>query len=156
MTTIVFILFAVTLFVLGWQLGAQSNRTVQVDELRAIKAELRAEMQQLLASREGASRTAASAISAPEAPAAHGVAQGAAHGAASSAAAPRPEAPPGQGVTDGKTIAILAATVAAYLGKQVRVRQARLLDGRSAEGQVSSWAQAGRVSIQGSHVLGRR
>lgn len=48
-----------------------------------------------------------------------------------------------------ETLAILAATVAAYLGKTVRIKHARLLQ---PTGQ-SPWATQGRVYIQASHNL---
>ena len=49
-----------------------------------------------------------------------------------------------------ETLAIIAAAVAAYLGKAVRVRGARRLP----QEEVSTWAQQGRVYIQASHKLG--
>lgn len=52
-----------------------------------------------------------------------------------------------------ETLSILAAAVAAYLGKRARIRGARLLR----TGPYSSpWAQQGRVYIQASHVLQRQ
>ena len=44
---------------------------------------------------------------------------------------------------------IMSASIAAYLGKNVRIRKARFI---SEQGQ-SSWSQMGRVSIQSSHTF---
>jgi methylmalonyl-CoA carboxyltransferase large subunit len=44
---------------------------------------------------------------------------------------------------------IISAAIAAYLGKNVRIRRARFI---SDEGP-SSWSQQGRVSIQASHAI---
>jgi methylmalonyl-CoA carboxyltransferase large subunit len=44
---------------------------------------------------------------------------------------------------------IMSASIAAYLGKNVRIRKARFI---SEQGQ-SSWSQMGRVSIQTSHTF---
>jgi methylmalonyl-CoA carboxyltransferase large subunit len=44
---------------------------------------------------------------------------------------------------------IMSASIAAYLGKNVRIRRARFI---SQQGP-SSWSQVGRVSIQSSHNL---
>ncbi|MGC8774271.1 MAG: hypothetical protein ACP5R6_03270 [Chlorobaculum sp.] len=44
---------------------------------------------------------------------------------------------------------IMSASIAAYLGKNVRIRRARFI---SEQGQ-SSWSQMGRVSIQSSHTF---
>jgi len=52
-----------------------------------------------------------------------------------------------------ETLAILAATVTAYLGKKVRVRSARLVP---AAHDANPWAQHGRVFVQAaSHDLRR-
>ncbi len=51
-----------------------------------------------------------------------------------------------------ETLAIISAAVAAYLGKTVRLRQARLLPAYG----TSPWAQQGRVYIQASHNLAFR
>ena len=52
-----------------------------------------------------------------------------------------------------ETLAILAATVTAYLGKKVRVRSAKLLSGSH---DANPWAQHGRVFVQAaSHDLRR-
>lgn len=61
-----------------------------------------------------------------------------------------PPAPPAPEELSQETLAIIAAAVAAYLGKAVRVRGARRLP----QEEVSTWAQQGRVYIQASHNLG--
>ncbi len=44
---------------------------------------------------------------------------------------------------------IMSASIAAYLGKNVRIRRARFIS----EQGPSSWSQMGRVSIQSSHTF---
>jgi hypothetical protein len=65
---------------------------------------------------------------------------------------PLPVAPPStpEPVTDEQTIAMLAAVIAAHLGKRVRIRRARLLPTVP-----TAWAQQGRVIIQASHSFQR-
>ncbi len=51
-----------------------------------------------------------------------------------------------------ETLAMIAASVTAFLGKRVRVRSARMIQTPYA---ANPWAKQGRVIIQGSHNLGR-
>jgi methylmalonyl-CoA carboxyltransferase large subunit len=44
---------------------------------------------------------------------------------------------------------IMSASIAAYLGKSVRIRRARFI----CQQGPSSWSQVGRVSIQTSHTF---
>jgi methylmalonyl-CoA carboxyltransferase large subunit len=44
---------------------------------------------------------------------------------------------------------IMSAAIAAYLGKNVRIRRARFINEQGS----SSWSQVGRVSIQSSHAI---
>ncbi len=44
---------------------------------------------------------------------------------------------------------IMSAAIAAYLGKNVRIRRARFIIDQGP----SSWSQLGRVSIQSSHTF---
>ncbi|MBM3423145.1 MAG: hypothetical protein FJY09_07875 [Chlorobi bacterium] len=44
---------------------------------------------------------------------------------------------------------IMSASIAAYLGKNVRIRKARFISNLGP----SSWSQQGRVSIQSSHTF---
>ena len=46
-------------------------------------------------------------------------------------------------------LAIMSAAIAAYLGKNVRIRRARFISNQGP----SSWSQPGRVSIQSSHTF---
>ena len=46
-------------------------------------------------------------------------------------------------------LVIMSAAIAAYLGKNVRIRRARFI---SEQGE-SAWSQLGRVSIQSSHTF---
>jgi methylmalonyl-CoA carboxyltransferase 12S subunit len=54
-----------------------------------------------------------------------------------------------QGEITPELLMIMSASIAAYLGKNVRIRRARFI---SEQGQ-SSWSQMGRVSIQSSHTF---
>lgn len=47
-----------------------------------------------------------------------------------------------------KTLSVIATAVAAYLGKSVRIRSARMLDA-----PVDRWARQGRMTVQTSHNL---
>ena len=58
-----------------------------------------------------------------------------------------PLAPSDEAISDD-TLAVIAAAVAAFLGKRAHVRQVRLISS-------SAWAQQGRVSVQASHRLDR-
>ena len=44
---------------------------------------------------------------------------------------------------------IMSSAIAAYLGKNVRIRRARFISDQGP----SSWSQQGRVSIQSSHTF---
>ena len=46
-------------------------------------------------------------------------------------------------------LVIMSASIAAYLGKNVRIRRARFINNQGP----SSWSQLGRVSIQSSHTF---
>jgi methylmalonyl-CoA carboxyltransferase 12S subunit len=46
---------------------------------------------------------------------------------------------------------VMAASIAAYLGKSVRIRRARFLDPM----QANAWGQSSRVVVQSSHYLRR-
>ncbi len=80
---------------------------------------------------------------------------GAAHApapASASAPAPGPAAPPypdreptPEGLSE-ELVLVIAAAIAAFLGKKAHIRQIRLLGS-------PGWAEHGRVTIQASHVL---
>src|SRR5262249_31131005 len=73
------------------------------------------------------------------------------------APAPAPSAPPAadaapETVSEGpneELVLVIAAAIAAFLGKKPHVRQIRLLES-------PAWAQQGRVTIQASHALSVR
>jgi methylmalonyl-CoA carboxyltransferase large subunit len=44
---------------------------------------------------------------------------------------------------------LMSAAIAAYLGKNFRIRRARFISDQG----ISSWSQQGRVSIQSSHTF---
>jgi methylmalonyl-CoA carboxyltransferase large subunit len=46
---------------------------------------------------------------------------------------------------------VMSAAVAAYLGKNIRIRRARFLDPQ----QMNAWGQSSRVVVQSSHNLRR-
>lgn len=54
-----------------------------------------------------------------------------------------------QGEITPELLMIMSASIAAYLGKNVRIRRARFIS----EQGPSSWSQMGRVSIQTSHTF---
>jgi hypothetical protein len=63
-------------------------------------------------------------------------------------------APPATEAPDEITaerMAVIAAVVTAFLGRNVRIHQARLVNPEV----VSPWAQQGRVFVQASHALAR-
>jgi methylmalonyl-CoA carboxyltransferase 12S subunit len=60
------------------------------------------------------------------------------------APAPPAAAPVEQGVSE-EVVLVIAAAVAAFLGKKAHVRQIRLLGS-------ATWTQQGRVTIQASHT----
>lgn len=44
---------------------------------------------------------------------------------------------------------VMAASIAAYLGKNIRIRRARFVD----PGLINAWGQSSRVVLQASHNL---
>ena len=60
-------------------------------------------------------------------------------------APPAAPAPAAEGLSE-ETVLVIAAAVAAFLGKKAPIRQIRLLGS-------AAWAQQGRVTIQASHAL---
>jgi hypothetical protein len=74
--------------------------------------------------------------------------------AAGTAEAVDAAAPPATEAPDEITaerMAVIAAVVTAFLGRNVRIHQARLVNPEV----VSPWAQQGRVFVQASHALAR-
>jgi methylmalonyl-CoA carboxyltransferase large subunit len=64
---------------------------------------------------------------------------------AAAPARPAAPAPPVEGLSE-EIVLVIAAAVAAFLGKKAPIRQIRLLGS-------AAWAQQGRVTIQASHTL---
>jgi methylmalonyl-CoA carboxyltransferase large subunit len=122
------------------------------DEAQATLAALRAEIARLAArvtALEGALQaTAASAAAAAGAPGVAATSSAldtpAARDETASAGAPGEAA--AAELLPEETLAVIAAAIAAYLGKKPRIRQVTLVGSRA-------WAQQGRVGIQGSHSL---
>jgi hypothetical protein len=69
--------------------------------------------------------------------------------AASSIAAPAPPVKQKKVEITPETLVMLAAAATAFLGKEVRVRSAKML--QSPYEVINPWAQQGRVFIQASH-----
>jgi len=65
---------------------------------------------------------------------------------ASPAPKPQPVAPKEEAIAD-EILMVIAAAVAAFMGKKARIRRVR----RMTESGVNPWSQQGRVSIQASH-----
>ena len=51
-----------------------------------------------------------------------------------------------------ETLAVIAASITAFLGKKVRIRSARALETPYG---VQRWARQGRLTVQASHNLGQ-
>ena len=108
------------------QMSDRESVVAVLNEIRAALAELSARVRAL---EDAAPAAAARPAPAPSVPLA--------------AAATAPADP----ISDD-TLAVIAAAVAAFLGKRAHVRQVRLISS-------SAWAQQGRVSVQASHRLER-
>jgi methylmalonyl-CoA carboxyltransferase large subunit len=110
---------------------------LQMDELRATQAELAARMKTIEHSVTALELKAeAVSVVAPK---------------VEVKPAPRAEVAPAKPVAEGiseEIMLVIAAAVAAFVGKSARVRSARYVQ----EGQ-SPWAQQGRVFVQASHNL---
>ena len=63
------------------------------------------------------------------------------------APAPKPQAPRQEEAISEEILMVIAAAVAAFLGKKARIRKVR----RVTEFGLNPWSQQGRVSIQASH-----
>ena len=110
---------------------------LQIDELRTRQAELAEQLKGMQRSMTAMELKKAEPVAAPpqkvEAPKPEMKPQ---------PAAPKPEAIPEE------IMLVIAAAVAAFVGKSARIRSARYMH----EGQ-SPWAQQGRVFVQASHNL---
>ena len=121
-------------FVAGWFVTHLSYRRMVRQELDQLRSEMRAQLRRLTELEMALSRTAGESrdVEAIE----------------STAAPPLPE-------TDAEIaperMAVIAAVVTAFLGRNVRIHQTRLVNPEV----VSPWAQQGRVFVQASHALAR-
>ena len=107
-------------------------------ELLALIAELRDQIKSLSVRLDTLEHPAAAAPSAVV----EELADAPAPAPAPAAAAPLPAPEP----LSEETVLLIAAAIAAFLGKRARIRQIRLVGS-------TPWAQQGRVSIQASHHL---
>jgi methylmalonyl-CoA carboxyltransferase large subunit len=112
---------------------------LQMDELRAFQADMAARLKTVESAVKQLELKTAEPVPVPVPKVEHMVA------APAPAAAPKPAAV--EGISE-EIMLVIAAAVAAFVGKSARVRSARYLH----EGQ-SSWAQQGRVFVQASHNL---
>ncbi len=134
------IAFAALLFLIGCTLSYYLSRRVALREVERMRNELEQEVAAVAARAAEQKPAAAVAPAAPPAPKA----------APQPAPAPKPApAPPKEEGLSEELMLIIAAAVAAHLGKKVRVRHARLMQPTG----VNPWAQQGRVIVQASHAL---
>jgi methylmalonyl-CoA carboxyltransferase 12S subunit len=121
-----------------------------VDSLEALLQELTRLGERIAALEVAAGvkpRAAAPPAAAPAAPpAAAPTAPPAAAPAAPPAAAPAAPSAAQAEVLSEELVSVIAAAIAAFLGKKPHIRQIRLLES-------VDWAQQGRVTIQASHAL---
>jgi|ERR1700722_6986026 len=74
--------------------------------------------------------------------------------ASPAANAAEPDAAQVPGEISAETLAKIAATITALLGKKIRIRSVKILEQQDAI--VNPWAQQGRVVVQASHNLTQR
>ena len=136
-------------FIASWWLTRLSYRRAVRREVDELRGELREQLQRLTELETALARmtgkTTETAL--PEAVvAAPLAAEAAAATSARAVAAPaeEPEITP-------ERMALIAAVVTAFLGRKVKIHQARLVN----PDMVSPWAQQGRVFVQASHALAR-
>jgi methylmalonyl-CoA carboxyltransferase large subunit len=134
----------IALFVIGWlvtYLAVRNATTRELDSMHEQVAVLTQSVQRL--AENAAGRPMAMAVAA---------------GAQSSAApvvtkapivTPVPAAPEPQEISE-EVLVVIAAAVAAFMGKKARIRHTRLVQ----PSEANAWAQQGRVFVQASHNLG--
>lgn len=122
-------------FVAGWLVTHLSYRRVLRQEVEELRSELRQQRRRLTELEMALPRAAGETtdMAAPVEPA---------------VASPAPDT--GDEITPER-MAVIAAVVTAFLGRKVRIHQARLVNPEV----VSPWAQQGRVFVQASHALSR-
>ena len=124
-------------FVAGWLVTHLSYRRVLRQEVEELRSELRQQMRRLTELERALARTAGNTADIAE----------------SIKPVAAPLAPvEAVGEITPERLAVLAAVVTAFLGRKVKIHQARLLVNPEV---VSPWAQQGRVFVQASHALAR-
>ncbi len=119
-------------FVAGWFVTHLSYRRMVRQELDQLRSEMKAQLRRLTELEMALSRTT-------------GI------GGAAVEAAAAPPAPASPDEITAERMALIAAVVTAFLGRKVKIHQARLVNPEV----VSPWAQQGRVFVQASHALVR-
>jgi len=123
-------------WVAGWFLTHLSYRRMVRQEVDQLRSEMREQLRRLAELETALARMAGQTteLAEPLKPAA------------------APFAPEAAGEITPERLAVLAAVVTAFLGRKVKIHQARLLVNPEV---VSPWAQQGRVFVQASHALAR-
>lgn len=122
-------------FVGGWLVTHLSYRRMMRQEVEQLRSEMREQTRRLAELEMALSRMKVKVADVAEA-------------VEPAAAPPAPEA---NGEITPERMAIIAAAITAFLGRKVKIHQARLVNPEV----VSPWAQQGRVLVQASHALAR-
>ena len=130
MAPITLIVMVLVVFIAGWVAGSISTRKIIKDEIEVSRDELLEELKKRLSPVKTTQEKREEKPSPP---------------AISKKMEPQKEE------LSPEILAVLSSAVAAFIGKQARIRSVALLG----QGSVSPWAQQGRVSIQASHLLRR-
>lgn len=131
MAPITLIVMVLVVFIAGWVAGSISTRKIIKDEIEVSRDELLEELKRRLTCCEKTSQEKRE-----EKPLLPAISK---------------KIEPKKDELSVETLAVLSSAVAAFIGKQARIRSVALLG----QGSVSPWAQQGRVSIQASHLLRR-
>jgi hypothetical protein len=123
-------------WVAGWFLTHLSYRRMVRQEVDQLRSEMREQLRRLAELETALARMAGQTAELAE----------------PLKAAAAPFAPEAAGEITPERLAVLAAVVTAFLGRKVKIHQARLLVNPEV---VSPWAQQGRVFVQASHALAR-
>jgi hypothetical protein len=123
-------------WVAGWFLTHLSYRRMVRQEVDQLRSEMREQLRRLAELETALARMAGQTAELAE----------------PLKAATTPFAPEAAGEITPERLAVLAAVVTAFLGRKVKIHQARLLVNPEV---VSPWAQQGRVFVQASHALAR-
>ena len=140
------ILFLV--LIAAWFIAAAAARSAVRREIEKLRGELKGWRAEMPLSEPAPVASSAAPVAIPAAE----PATAAAPAPAAAATAVASEPPPTDQFDD-EILAVLTAAVAAFLGKTVRIRRARLMGPMQPS---NAWAQQGRVYVQASHNLGAR